>query len=60
MTRGWPLAGALDTADDFEKLFDDGVIAYYRRKGLATSAPPVKSVAYATTRLTIHKILADT
>ncbi|MDH3231309.1 MAG: hypothetical protein OEN55_16075 [Alphaproteobacteria bacterium] len=33
VTRDWPLAGALDAADDFEKLFDDGIIAYYRRRG---------------------------
>jgi hypothetical protein len=31
MRRAWPIANALDAADDFEKLFDDGVIAYYRR-----------------------------
>lgn len=31
MRRAWPIAGALDAADDFEKLFDDGIIAYYRR-----------------------------
>jgi len=31
--RNWPLAAALDDAPDFEKLFDDGVIAYYRRRG---------------------------
>jgi len=30
--RVWPIAGALDRADDYEKLFDDGVIAFYRRK----------------------------
>ena len=33
VTRVWPLAGALDEAEDFEKLFDDGTVAYYRRKG---------------------------
>jgi len=32
VTRDWPLAGALDAADDFETLFDDGAIAYYRRR----------------------------
>jgi hypothetical protein len=33
VTRDWPLAGALDAAEDFDKLFDDGVVAFYRRKG---------------------------
>jgi hypothetical protein len=32
MRRAWPLAGALDGAEDYEKLFDDGVIAFYRRR----------------------------
>ncbi len=32
VTREWPLAGALDSAGDFEKLFDDGIVAYYRRR----------------------------
>jgi hypothetical protein len=31
VTRDWPLAAALDEAADFEKLFDDGAIAYYRK-----------------------------
>lgn len=30
--RTWPLAEALDEATDFEKLFDDGIVAYYRKK----------------------------
>lgn len=32
VTRIWPLATALDDADDFEKLFDDGTVAYFRRR----------------------------
>jgi len=32
VARTWPLAAALDAADDFEKLFDDGTIAYYRKR----------------------------
>jgi hypothetical protein len=48
VTRDWPLAGALDATDEFEKLFDDGVIAYYRRKGPDWSASPVEFDAYAT------------
>ncbi len=31
VTRDWPLARALEQAADFEKLFDDGTLAYYRR-----------------------------
>ena len=30
--RAWPLAGALDRAEDYEKLFDDGAIAFYRKR----------------------------
>ncbi|UCH72724.1 MAG: hypothetical protein JSU82_10065 [Rhodospirillales bacterium] len=33
VARTWPLADALDKAADFEKLFDDGIVAYYRRRG---------------------------
>ena len=33
MTRkSWPIALALDNAEDYEKLFDDGIIAFYRRR----------------------------
>lgn len=32
VTRDWPLAAVLDDAADFDKLFDDGIIAYYRRR----------------------------
>ena len=31
MRRAWPLAAELDRAEDYEELFDDGIIAYYRR-----------------------------
>lgn len=30
--RAWPLAAALDGADEYEKLFDDGTVAFYRRR----------------------------
>jgi hypothetical protein len=32
MRRKWPVAYAFDKAEDYEKLFDDGVIAYYRKR----------------------------
>lgn len=32
MRRFWPLAAELDRADDYEKLFDDGIIAFYRKR----------------------------
>ena len=32
MRRAWPAAAALDRSVDFEKLFDDGIVAFYRRK----------------------------
>jgi hypothetical protein len=32
VTRDWPLAAALDEAADFERLFDDGIVVYYRKK----------------------------
>ncbi len=32
MRRFWPLASELDRAEDYEKLFDDGVIAFYRKR----------------------------
>lgn len=32
MRRAWPVTVALDRARDYEKLFDDGVIAFYRRR----------------------------
>ena len=32
MRSAWPLAGALDRAEDYEKLFDDGAIAFYRKR----------------------------
>jgi len=32
MRRTWPVANALDMAEDYEKLFDDGIIAFYRRR----------------------------
>ena len=31
MRKPWPIAAELDRAADYEKLFDDGIIAYYRR-----------------------------
>ena len=33
VTTDWQIAGALDEAGDFEKIFDDGIVAYYRRTG---------------------------
>lgn len=30
--RVWPLAAALDAAEDYENQFDDGTIAFYRRR----------------------------
>jgi len=32
MRRTWPVASALDLAEDYEKLYDDGVIAFYRKR----------------------------
>lgn len=32
MRKSWPIITALDRAEDYEKLFDDGVIAFYRKR----------------------------
>lgn len=32
LRRAWPLANELDRADEYEKLFDDGIIAFYRKR----------------------------
>ncbi len=32
VSRDWPLADALDEAAEFEKLFDDGIVTYFRRR----------------------------
>lgn len=32
MRKSWPVAAALDRADDYEKLFDDGIVAFYRKR----------------------------
>jgi hypothetical protein len=32
MRREWPIANALDAAEDYEKLFDDGNVAFYRKR----------------------------
>jgi hypothetical protein len=32
MRRAWPIAVALDRAQDYEKLFDDGIVAFYRKR----------------------------
>ena len=32
MRKAWPVSAALDRAEDYEKLFDDGVIAFYRKR----------------------------
>jgi hypothetical protein len=32
MRKAWPIAAALDRADDYEKLFDDGQVAFYRKR----------------------------
>lgn len=32
MRRSWPLASELDRAEDYEKLFDDGILAFYRKR----------------------------
>lgn len=32
MRRAWPLAAALDRAEGYQILFDDGIVAFYRRR----------------------------
>ncbi len=32
LPKAWPVSAALDRAEDYEKLFDDGVVAFYRKR----------------------------